>query len=204
MTMRQSNPAGHSGPGSEWDARPALRQMSLAAWFSTFAERHDDLDLVAHEACKVAAVGARARFSVLLQFRADQQAFMVQAGTGWQGAGVGCVWHTADLTTTAGLALRTGQLIHFRGLRPGGRVRAVGPMQARGVQSVLSLPILGAAREGFGVLEVGRTETQEFTRHDASFLQALAHSLAAAVGRHAAVARGHDGHGVLAQRGAGS
>ena len=183
--MHQASPAGRDGPDIEWDAHPAFRQMSLAAWFSTFTDQHNDLDLVAYEACKVAAVGVRARFAALLQFRLDQRAFVLQAGTGWQGADAGCVWQAADLTTTTGLAWHTGQLIHFRSLRPRSRVRAIGPMQERGVQSVLSVPVRGNAGEGFGVLEVGSPVAGEFTRHDASFLQALAYDLAAAVGQQA-------------------
>ena len=184
--MRQASPAGRDGPDLEWDVHPAFRQMSLAAWFSAFADQHDDLDLVAHEACKVAAVGVRARFAGLLRFCADRRAFVLLAGTGWQGSDAGCVRQAADLTTTAGLAWRAGQLIRFRSLRPGGRVRALGPMRARGVQSVLGVPMRGEAGEGFGVLEVGSLEARAFTRQDASFLQALADDLAAAVGRQAA------------------
>ena len=184
--MRQASPARCDGPDIEWDVHPAFRQMSLAAWFSTFIDQHDDLDLIAHEACKVAAVGIRARFAGLLQFRAKQQAFVLQAGTGWQGADASCVRQAVNLTTTAGLAWHTGQLLHFRNLRPCGRVRAIRPMRARGVQSVLSVPVRGEAGEGFGVLEVGSAEAREFARNDALFLRALASDLAAAMERQAA------------------
>ena len=181
--MRQASPAKRDGPDIEWDAHPTFRQMSMAVWFSTFADQHDDLDLIAQEACKVAAVGVRARFAGLLQFRADQRVFVLQAGTGWQGTDAGCVRQAADLTTTAGLAWHTGHFIHFRSLLPCDRVRAIGPMRARGVRRVLSVPIREKASAGFGVLEVGSAEAGEFTWHDASFLQALAQDFAAAVGR---------------------
>ena len=180
--MRQASPDNQDRPALEWDAHPAFRQMAMAGWFSSFADQHNDLDLIAHEVCRVAAVGARTRFAGLLQFRADQQVFVLQAGTGWQGADAGYVRQAADLTTTAGLAWHTGQLLHFRGLHPRGRVRAIRPMRARGVQSLLSVPIRGTG-EDFGVLEVGSAEAREFTRHDASFLQALAHRVGTAVER---------------------
>lgn len=184
--MRQATSAERNGHDIEWDAHPAFRQMSIAVWFSTFTEQHDDLDLIAREACKVAAVGVKARFAGLLRFDADQRAFVLQAGTGWQGIDAGYMWHPADLTTTAGLAWHTGQLIHFRSLLPCGRVRAIGPMRARGVRNVLSVPIRGKTGQGFGVLEVGSAVAGEFTRHDASFLQALAYDLAAALQQQAA------------------
>ncbi|MGI4942580.1 MAG: GAF domain-containing protein [Janthinobacterium lividum] len=186
ITMHQADPARHDGPDLEWDAHPAFRQMSLAAWFSAYADQHNDLDLVAREACKVAAVGVRARFVGLLQFRANQRAFVLQADVGWQGTEAGSVRQAADLTTTAGIAWHTGQLTHFRSLPPCGRVRAIRPMRTQGIQSVLSVPVRGEAGKGFGVLEVGSLEVGKFTRHDASFLQALAHDLAAAVGRQVA------------------
>lgn len=53
--MYQAIPTGCDGPDTKWDAYPALRQMSLVAWFSSFADQHDNLDLVAHKACKPAA-----------------------------------------------------------------------------------------------------------------------------------------------------
>jgi GAF domain-containing protein len=59
-------------------------------------------------------------------------------------------------------------------------------MRAQGVHSVLSVPVRGGAGEGFGVLEVGSAEARQFTRHDASFLQALAYDLVAAMEQRAA------------------
>ena len=184
--MRQACPARRDCPDIEWNAHPAFRQMSLAAWFSTFADQHDDLNLVAHEACKVAAAGVRARFVGLLQFLADQRAFVLRAGTGWQGTDAGCVRQTVDLTTTAGLAWHTDQLIHFRSLPLCGRVRAIGTMRTQGVQSVLSVPVRGEADKDFGVLEVGNLGVGEFIRHDASFVLVLAYELATAVGQQTA------------------
>ncbi len=97
--MRQASPAGHDGPNIKWNIHPALRQISLAAWFSTFADQHDNLDLVVHEACKVAMVGVRARFAELLQFRADQRAFVLQARPySWEQT---WPWRSACLSTSS-------------------------------------------------------------------------------------------------------
>ena len=179
--MRESSPARFEGQCAEWDAHPTCRQASLAAWFSTFADRHRDLDLLVQEVCAVAAVGVRARFAGLLQFRMDQKAFVLQASTGWHESLLGSWEHTADLTTTAGVAWHTGQLVHFRNLRLCDRIRSIGPMKAAGVYRVLSVPIIGKDGEGFGILEVGSADTGEFSIHDKSFLRKLVGSLEAAL-----------------------
>ena len=181
--MRQASSAGRDKPGMEWDAHPARRHASLSAWFNAFVDQHDDLDRIMQQACRVAAVGVRARFAGLLRFRADQRAFVLQSGTGWQEPEAECIRHAADLTTTAGLAWHIGKTIHFRGLSPDGQVRSLELMRAQSVHRVISVPIRGWSGEGFGVLEVGSAVTGEFTRHDASFLQALTSSLATKVGR---------------------
>lgn len=84
--MRQASPAERHAPNIEWDAHPALRQLSMAGWLSTFADQRDDLDLVVHEACKVAVavvdVVVRMRFAGRQRHRAQPT---VGGGSGHEG-----------------------------------------------------------------------------------------------------------------------
>ena len=91
----------------------------------------------------------------------------------------------ADLDTTAGLAWLTGQLIQSRQLDEIERVRAPEALVGHGVHRMVSVPIRGDSRTAFGVLEVGSEEEGGFTRHDLSFPQGIANSVATAVGLHA-------------------
>lgn len=184
--MRQASPARRDGHDIEWDAHSAFRHMSLAAWFGIFADQYDDLDLIAQEACKVIAVGVREQFAAVLRFRADQQTFVLQAGTGRHGADASGVRQAADPVTTAGLAWHTSQLVHFRSLGPCGRVCAIGSMRAQDVQSLLSVAMREEVDESFGVLEVGSAAAQKFTGHNTPFQRALSYDLAAAMERRAA------------------
>jgi GAF domain-containing protein len=119
------------------------------------------------------------------QYRADEDAFVLQAGFGWPARMVGRMRATADLGTTAGLAWLTGQLVQFRQLDAIARIRVPEAVAGQEVHRMVSVPIRGDGRTAFGVLEVGNAEAGEFTRHDLTFLQSIADGVAAAVGLHA-------------------
>ena len=161
------------------------RQPALNARFNTFMHLEDDLDAVVCEACRVAAEGLNAGFAGVLRYRADEDAFVLQAGIGWLACMVGCTQVAADPDTAAGLAWLTGQLIHLRPLDPTGCIRIPEAMIERGTRCLASVPIHGGQREAFGVLEVGSAEVEAFTRPDLAFLRRLANSVAMAVGLHA-------------------
>ena len=176
------------------------RQVALSAQFDARACQDGDLESMLHEACRTAAEGVGTRFVGLLQHRADEQAFVLQAGIGWQARMVGRVRIAADLQTTAGLAWHFGQAIHFRHLVAGGRIRIPDALARCGVHRVISVPVRGATAEAFGVLEVASAAAGEFVQHDLLFLQALADSVAAAVDRHAGLASQADQTALAAER----
>ena len=163
----------------------SFRQTALIAHLNAFAHFEDDLDAVVHEACRAAADGVGAELAGVLQYRADEDAFLLQAAVGWPARTVGRLRVAADLDTTAGLAWLTGQLVQFRQLDRIERLRVPEVLVEHGVHRMVSVPIRGECRRAFGVLEVGSAEAGEFTRHDLSFLQKMADSVAAAVALHA-------------------
>ena len=158
-----------------------LQQAEMIEHFDAFAQLKGDLDAVVCEACRVAAEGMGASFAGVLQYRADEDAFVLQAGFGWPARMVGRMRVTADLDTTAGLAWLTGQLVQFHQLDAIARIRLPEAMARHGVHRMVSVPIRDDGQKAFGVLEVGSAGTGEFTRHDLAFLQSIADSVAAAV-----------------------
>ena len=183
--MHQISPAPCTAGATRGATSQSFRQAALIAHLDAFAHQQGDLDGVVQEACRVAADGIGAGVAGVLQYRADEDAFVLQAGIGWSAQMIGRTRIAADLGTTAGLAWLTGQLIHFRQLGEIDRIRVPEAMIEHGVCRLVSVPIHGRNEEAFGVLEVGSAGTGEFTRHDLAFLQTLANSVAAAVGLHA-------------------
>ncbi len=161
------------------------QQAALMGHFDVVAYLQDDLDTVVHEACRAAAEGVGDGIAGVLQYRADEDAFVLQAGVGWPARMVGRTRVAADLGTTAGLAWLTGQLVQFRQLDATGRIRVPEAMVRHEVHRMVSVPIRGDSQRAFGVLEVGSAEAGEFTRHDLRFLQGIADGVAVAVGLHA-------------------
>ena len=177
--MHQISPA----PSTQATTRDAIffsfRQAALTEYFNEFARLEGDLDAIASEACRVVAEGMEARFTGMLQYRVDHDIFVLQAGTGWPARMIGCTRVAADLGTTAGLAWLTGQLVQFQQLDATGCIRVPKAMVGHGVRRMVSVPIRGDGHKAFGLLEVGSTDADEFTRRDLTFLQSIADSVAA-------------------------
>lgn len=183
--MHQTGPAPCAAPAIPAAAPPLPRQRAALARFDDLAHRSGDLELILQEACRNAAEGVGAGYVGMLQYRADERAFVLQAGVGMQARLVGRTRVATDLGNPAGLAWHTNQPVHFRRLPAGGRIRAPDAVTGQGVHRMVSVPVPGEGEAAFGVLEVGSAGPGKFTQHDLLFLQALADSVAAAVGRHA-------------------
>lgn len=164
---------------------PPLRQLVLIAQFSVFAFPNGDLYTVLHRACWIAAEGVGVGFARVLQHRADEQAFVLQAGVGWSVRFVGQARVLADMGTSAGIAWHTRRPALSDHLATGGVVRLSEASAEHGIHRTLSVPILGDDMTGFGVLEVGSAEAGEFTQHDVAFLEAVANCTAAALDQQA-------------------
>ena len=183
--MHQTSPAPRTEGATRGAAFPSFRQTALIARLDAFAHLEDDLDFVVHEACRAAAEGVEGDIAGVLQYRADEDAFVLQAGIGWPARTVGRLRVAADLGTTAGLGWLTGQLVQFRQMDAIDRIQVSEPMIGHGVHRMVSVLIPGECQRAFGVLEVGSAKAGEFTPCDLAFLQGIANSVAVAVGLHA-------------------
>ena len=162
---------------------PSFRHAALTAGFDDFTQTEDDLDTVMEMICQVAAWGVEAKFVGVLQYRLNEQAFVLQAGVGWPVRLIGRCRVLADLYTTAGVAWLTGELVHFQNADKASRIRIPDAMVGQDIRQVVSVPIVGEG-EGFGVLEIGSMDSGCFARHDLLFLQGLANAAAVVVDRH--------------------
>ena len=198
--MRHISPASGAVPTSPAAVLSLSRQLAALMRFNDLAHRESDLGFLLQEASRSAAEAVGAGFAGVLQYRADEQAFVLQAGVGMQARFVGRTRIAADLGTPAGLAWHTGQPIHFGHFATGGRLRMLDTAIGHGIRWLVSVPVHGEGEEMFGVLEVGSTEAGEFAQCDLAFLQELADCIGAAVKRHADQAHRADRTMVVAER----
>lgn len=176
------------------------RHLAALVRFDELAHRPGDLGSILQEACRSAAEGVDAGYAGMLQYRVDEQAFVLQAGVGLPSRLVGRARVAAHLGTPAGLAWHVNQPVHFRRFPAGGRIRALEAMTGQRVHRLVSVPVPGEGEAAFGVLEVGSAEAGEFAQRDLLFLQALADCIGAAVGRHADQASCADRAALAAER----
>jgi two-component sensor histidine kinase/putative methionine-R-sulfoxide reductase with GAF domain len=170
-------------------ADSARRRMRLVARFGRFAAAgSDDVQALLDEACCVAADGLASGFAKLLVYLPGERAFVLQAGVGWHDGLVGHARLDADIGTAAGFAWHSGRSVVSNDIVAEGRFRVPPILVEHGIGSSINVvvPTAGGDDEAaFGVLEVEGPGRGDFTADDVCFLQAIAHSLAAALGRRA-------------------
>lgn len=171
------------------DQPPAsLAQQSLfllAARFAASAAHSDDLPALQHEVCRVAAEGLDVAYSKLLVHLPSERVFLLVAGAGWREGIVGHARFDTDVGTAAGFAWQSGQSIISNDLVAEGRFRIPALLVEHRIARTINVVVPSHGGPAFGVLEVESPEPGEFTENDVCFLQVLAHSLAAAMGREA-------------------
>ena len=198
--MRHISPASGVAPKRPAAALSLSRQLAALIQSNDLAHRESDLEFFLKETYRTAAEGVEAGFAAALQYRADEQAFVLQAGVGMPARLVGRARVAADLDTTAGLAWHTRQLVHYRDFAAVSRIRTSTAATGCGVRRLVSVPVHGDDEEAFGVLEVGSAEAGEFAPCDLLFLRVLADSITKAVIRHADLARRADRATLVAER----
>lgn len=178
---RQDEPAGPSR---------VCVQMGLAAGFGAFAGRCEALQPVLDEACRVAADGLGVAFAKLLVHHDDERRFVLQAGVGWRDELIGRERLDADSGTAAGFAWRSGQSVLSNDIVAERRFRVPDILAEYGIGCAVNVVIPGVEGDvAFGVLEVEGPGRGDFRAEDVSFLQLVAHSVAAAARRIGAQAR---------------
>lgn len=98
--MHQVSPVICDEPAMPADTSWRSRQLAALSRFNAFARQESDLEFILQEACRSAATGVEAKFAAMLQYREDEQAFVLQAGFGLQARLFGRAKIAADLETT--------------------------------------------------------------------------------------------------------
>ena len=159
-----------------------LRQQELAAAFATFSLGTDELQPVLDEVCRAASRGMECTLAKVLEFLPDEDCFVMRAGVGWQPGTVGTARLGSDLASPAGFAFQTGQPVLSNHLAKETRFRTPQLLVDHGVHRAFNV-LVHTPGWRFGVLEVDSPDERDFTLSDTAFLQALAATLAEAIGK---------------------
>jgi PAS domain S-box-containing protein len=164
-----------------------LRQQEVLAGFGLFALQAMDLDALLQEACRISAHGLGSELSKVLEYRPEDDKFLLRAGIGWRPGVVGNTLVGSDLGSAAGYAFRTGEAVlssHLGAAAAEGedRFRASKVMIEHGVRRAINVPIRGRELP-FGVLEVDSSHEHKFTQADVAFMEGAANILGVAIER---------------------
>ena len=86
-----------------------LRQQDVLATFGERALKSEDLDDLLHEACKLVGEALGTDLAKVMELDNDGVTLRVRAGVGWQAGVVGGVSVKAEVGSSEGHALQTGQ-----------------------------------------------------------------------------------------------
>ena len=159
------------------------RQQAGLAEFGLHAFRAQDLDDLLHEAAALVSQALDVRLVKILEWRHEEQDFLVRAGVNWKPGVVGSeTLRGATTGSPAGFAFRTHEPVISSDVAAEDRFEIPDVLVEHGVQSMVNVIIAGA-HEPFGVLEVDAGQHRHFDENDVDFLRNYANLLAAAVDR---------------------
>lgn len=159
-----------------------LRQQELTAAFANFGLRHDELQPVLDEACRIAANGMQCGFAKVLHYLPEDDCFLMRAGIGWHPGSVGHARLGGDLASPAGFAFRSGQPVLSNHLTVETRFRTPDLLLEHGIHSAFNVLIHTEAGR-YGVLEVDSPGQRQFSVSDIAFLESLAVTLGHAIAK---------------------
>ena len=161
-----------------------LRQQDVLATFGERALKSEDLDDLLHEACKLVGEALGTDLAKVMELDNDGVTLRVRAGVGWQAGVVGGVSVKAEVGSSEGHALQTGQPAISVNIDTETRFQYPEFIKAAGVKALVNVIIIGPdEKHPYGILQVDSRQPREFTEHDTNFLRSYANLLAAAVER---------------------
>ena len=173
-------PSQQAAWGSDTDLR--LRQQEILAELGVLALQGTPFPQLLSNTAALTAKGLEAEFCKILEYRRDEERFLVTAGVGWGPDVVGVATVGADIESPAGYALRTGKPVISNHLENEERFRTPDLLARHGIRRAMNV-ILQGDGSPYGVLEVDSRSEREFSIKDISFLQGAANILGMAIER---------------------
>jgi PAS domain S-box-containing protein len=159
-----------------------LHQQELLASFGVLALRTPEFMDLLQEATRLCAEGLHIRYFKAMEYRADEDRFVVRAGVGWKPGVIGARTG-ADLKSPTGYAFRTGEPVISNHLEDEGRFRTPRILMDHEIRRAINVPI-ATETSRYGVLEADSPIEGRFTEADLAFMQGFANLLGVALERH--------------------
>jgi signal transduction histidine kinase/ActR/RegA family two-component response regulator len=161
-----------------------LRQQTTLARFGELALRSDDLEEILTEACRLAGEALGTDLAKVVELQEDGKTLLVRAGVGWKPGVVGVATITAEVDTSEGHALRTGEPMISPDIATETRFKYSQFLIDNNVRAVANVLIIsGQGKPPFGILQIDSRVPRQFTENDTLFLRSYANLIAAAVDR---------------------
>lgn len=161
-----------------------LRQQTALARFGELALRSDDLEKILTEACRLAGEALGTDLAKVVELQEDGKTLVVRAGVGWKPGVIGVATITAEVDTSEGHALRTGEPMISPDIATETRFKYSQFLIDNNVRAVANVLIIGGrGKPPFGILQIDSRVPRQFTENDTFFLRSYANLIAAAVDR---------------------
>ncbi|WP_126661886.1 ATP-binding protein [Haloterrigena salifodinae] len=159
-----------------------IRQQEVIAELGQRALETDDLDQLMHDVSVAVAETLDNEYCEVLERLPGGDEVLLRQGVGWRDGLVGTATVSRDLDSQAGYTLLSEEPVIVDDLREEGRFSGPELLTNHDVVSGVSV-IIGSVEEPWGVLGTHTTDHEEFTTHEANFVQSAANILAAAIER---------------------
>jgi PAS domain S-box-containing protein len=172
---------------SQQEAVTRLSQLAL-----TDVSSQELLD----EACHLVSAELRTECAGVLELLPDQSGFLMRAGVGWRDGQLAFQHVPAGPRSQAGFTLASSRPVIMRDSTCESRFELSPQMAAQGIRSGLTSAI-GSNGGTYGVIGAHSRTARDFTKHDSTFLEAVASVLASALRRRKAEEVAEQTHRVL-------
>ena len=167
---------------SSADLRKKAAQQAAVAQLGATALETTDLVELLDEAVGLVQIVLAVDLTTVLESLEDGRELLARVGRGWSERMIGYHSVRTDEQTQAGYCLGYGGLVVAEDFERETRFGLSDELRGRGVRSGVAVRIEGRGAP-FGVLAAHTLRKRRFSEDEKNFLQAIAHVLAAAIGR---------------------
>ena len=160
-----------------------VKRQQVLANFGDFALRHQDLDAVLMEACRLVGEALGTERAKILEIEHEGQSLLVKAGVGWKPGIVGRMRLPMGERSSETFSIEAGKPVISRDINKEDRFEVPAFMKEAGVVALANVPIFLPGGQAYGLLQVDATEPREFGEEDTEFLRTYATILGPVIDR---------------------
>lgn len=165
------------------DVQQMIKRQQVLADFGEFTLRHENLDEVLTEACRLVADALGTGRAKVLEIREDGRSLLLRAGVGWAPEIVGRVRLPMNERSSETFAIKEGVPIISQDINKEERFVVPEFMRTAGVVALANVPIRVPGGKAYGLLQVDAPEPRDFGNEDIEFLRTYATILGPVIDR---------------------